>query len=206
MQYGMVIDLKGCVGCQLCVMECKTAHNMPKGLFRNQVHTVGGDVRDTPSGTFPNVSMSYLPTTCQHCCSPKCVEVCPTGATWKDEETGIVRQNSTKCIGCGSCVAACPYEGVRMLGEGEPVYLIDSTLGYSDEPPYEANTIAKCDLCSNRIAQGETPACMEYCIGHVRFYGDLDDPNSEVSKLIASREYMQLLPDEGTDPSIYYLV
>lgn len=206
MRYGMVIDLRGCIGCQTCAVACKMAHNLPEGFWRNRVITEGGSAIDTPAGEFPNNKMQWRPVTCQHCEKPACVAACPAGATYKDEETGIVHQDTSKCIGCKSCIAACPYEGVREYIENEPAYHIDAALGYADEPEHLQGTVEKCTFCDNRVANGEAPACMEYCIGHARFYGDLDDPESEVSKLVAEREYEQLHVDEGTSPSVYYLV
>lgn len=206
MRYGMAIDLKGCIGCQTCAVACKTAHNLPKGLWRNRVCTEGGEALDTAGGEYPANKMSWHPVACQHCDDPACVAVCPVGATWKDEETGIVHQDTSKCIGCKSCIGACPYEGVRTYIEDEPVYYIDFALGDSDEPEHLQGTVEKCTFCDGRIARGEIPACMELCIGRARFWGDLDDPSSDVAKLISEREYEQLLPDEGTGPSVYYLI
>lgn len=206
MQYGMVIDLKGCIGCQTCAVACKVAHNLPKGLWRNRVLTEGGDSIDTAGGEFPDNHMQWRPVTCQHCASPACVEACPAGASYKDEQTGIVNIDTSKCIGCKSCIMACPYDGVRTLLEDEPAYHIDVALGYADEPEHLQGTVEKCTFCHTRIATGEVPACMEYCIGHARWYGDLDDPESEVSKLIAERDYEQLLPEKGLGPSVYYLI
>lgn len=205
MRYGMVIDLKGCIGCQTCAVACKTAHNLPVGLWRNRVLTEGGESIDMAGGEFPNNHLNWRPITCQHCAEPACVEVCPAGATTKDETTGIVHQDTSKCIGCKSCIAACPYEGVRQYIEEEPAYHIDVKLGFADEPEHLKGTVEKCTFCDTRVDAGEVPACMEYCIGHARFWGDLDDPESEVSQLLSEREYKQLLPDEGTGPSVFYL-
>lgn len=206
MQYGMVIDLSACIGCHTCSVACKVAHNLPNGFWRNRVLTEGGDAMDTAGGEFPNNYMQWRPMTCQHCANPACVEACPVGATWKDEETGIVIQDNELCIGCKSCIAACPYEGVRQFIEDEPAYHIDFALGYSDEPPHVKGTVEKCTFCYSRVLAGEVPACMEYCIGHARFWGDLDDPDSEVSKLLKEREYEQLQVEAGTGPSVYYLL
>lgn len=206
MRYGMVVDLKGCIGCQTCAVACKTAHNLSKGIWRNRVITKGGEAIDTPEGEYPRNKMTWYPITCQHCDDPACVAVCPAGATWKDDETGIVHQDTGACIGCKSCLNACPYEGVRTFIEDEPVYHIDFALGDACEPEHLKGTVEKCTFCDSRIARGEMPACMELCIGRIRFWGDLDDPESDVAKLIAEREYEQLLLDEGTGPSVYYLM
>ena len=128
-RYGMAIDLRRCFGCQTCAAACKVANNLPKDLSYNVVYTKSDDdprtfgsavargavANDNAGGSFPNCTMSFLPVQCQHCENPACLEVCPTGATTKDEETGIVSVDSELCIGCESCIKACPYEGVRTL-------------------------------------------------------------------------------------------
>ena len=149
--------------------------------------------------------MSFLPVQCQHCENPACLEVCPTGATTKDEETGIVSVDSELCIGCESCIKACPYEGVRTLIKS-PEYYLDVVVGEYDAPPHKGGTVEKCTFCYQRLARGEVPACMDLCPARARHFGDLDDPESEVSKLIKERSYEQLLASEGTKPSVYYLV
>lgn len=206
MHYGMVIDKKLCIGCQTCATACKVANNTPKGIWWNRVLTDGGPTLDTASGVYPDCHLDYIPIGCQHCENPACVKVCPVGATWKDPETGIVRQDYDKCIGCRMCMSACPYTGVRSFNWEEPAFALDFATGDVDAPGHQRHTVEKCTFCYQRIARGEVPACMELCPGRARFWGDLDDPESEVSKLIASREYKQLLPEEGTKPSVYYLV
>lgn len=204
--YGMAIITSRCIGCHTCSVACKQINNVPSDIWWNRVLTVGGENLDTASGTFPNVKMEFLPVSCQHCENPACVKVCPVGATYKDPETGIVRQDYDKCIGCRMCMSACPYTGVRSFNWKEPVYALDFPTGDADVPAHQGHTVEKCTFCYQRTSQGETPACMELCPGRARYWGDLDDPDSEVSKLIASREYKQLLPEEGTKPSVYYLV
>ena len=119
---------------------------------------------------------------------------------------GRVEIDYDKCIGCRMCMAACPYTGVRNFNWGEPKYRVDFAVGDADVPVHQKHTVSKCTFCYQRISKGETPACMELCPARARFFGDLDDPNSEVSQLIASRQYKQLLPEKGTRPSVYYLV
>jgi molybdopterin-containing oxidoreductase family iron-sulfur binding subunit len=128
------------------------------------------------------------------------------GATYKREEDGVVFQDYDKCIGCRMCIAACPYTGVRNFNWEEPRYSIDITLGDAAVPAHQKHVVEKCTLCSHRLARGETPACIGVCPGVARNFGDLDDPESKVSQLIRTREYKQLLPEEGTNPSVYYLV
>lgn len=209
---GYVIDMKGCVACNACAVACKVENNIPNEIWWNRVMTRGGDNPDTPSGTYPKsgekptLKMDNIAVACQHCENPACVKVCPVGATYKDEETGAVRQDYDKCIGCRMCMSACPYTGVRSFNWEEPQYVLDFPMGDADAPTHQKHTVEKCTMCWHRLAKGLQPACIEACTAKVRYFGDFDDPQSEVSRLIATREYMQLLPDEGTRPSVYYLV
>jgi len=203
-RYGMVIDTKRCVGCNACSVNCKITNNLPETNWWTRVLTEGGDEIDTPAGVFPDVSMRYITVGCQHCENPACLEVCPTGATTKDEETGIVSVDSELCIGCESCIKACPYEGVRTLIKS-PEYYLDVVVGEYDAPPHKGGTVEKCTFCKNLVDRGEVPACMQLCPGRARYWGDLDDPESDVSKAIEGRETMFLNEEAGTKPSVYYL-
>ena len=206
MHYGIVVDKELCIGCHTCAVACRSENNLPDTVWWNRVVTDGGEAMDTPRGNYPNVSMSYYTVSCQHCDNPACVKVCPVGATYKDAETGVVRQDYDKCIGCRMCMAACPYTGVRSFNWEEPKYAYDVALGASEIPQHQKHVVEKCTMCWHRLAQGLEPACINVCPARARFWGDLDDPSSEVSRLVAEREYMQLLPSEGTNPSVYYLV
>ena len=206
MHYGMVIDTKRCVGCNACTVACKMANNVPQDIFWTRALTDGGEVMDTPAGEFPDVSLRYITVSCQHCENPACAKVCPVGATYKDPATGVVRQDYDKCIGCRMCMSACPYTGVRSFNWEEPRYPMDFALGDADAPKHQKHVVEKCIFCYQRLARGETPACMDLCPARARHFGDLDDPDSEVSKLLKERSYEQLLPSEGTKPSVYYLV
>ena len=188
------------------VANYKIENNLPDDVIWNRVLTNGGASMDTASGTFPNLSKEYVTVACQHCENPACVKVCPVGATFKDPDTGAVRQDYDKCIGCRMCIAACPYTGVRSFNWDEPTHSIGFAVGDTDAPEHQKHTVEKCTMCWHRLARGEEPTCVEACLAKARHWGDLDDPNSEISKLIASREYKQLLPEEGTKPSVYYLV
>jgi molybdopterin-containing oxidoreductase family iron-sulfur binding subunit len=103
-------------------------------------------------------------------------------------------------------MAACPYTGVRQFNWEEPRYHLDFATGDKDIAPHQKHTVEKCTLCANLLAKNEIPMCVEACVGNARFFGDLDDPTSEVARLVASRQHMQLLPEQGTNPSVYYLV
>ncbi|MDR1015362.1 MAG: 4Fe-4S dicluster domain-containing protein [Coriobacteriales bacterium] len=205
-RYGMVIDTRRCIGCHGCTIACKVENNVPDGTKWNRILTDGGDVIDMPAGVFPKLTLSYLPLNCQHCENPACTRACPVGATYKDEETGLVHQNYDTCIGCRMCIAACPYTGVRSFNWEEPAYSVDFPVGDAAVPTHQKHTVEKCVLCEHRVARGEEPACIEVCPGLARFFGDLNDPDSRVSQLIRERTYKQLLPEKGTEPSVYYLV
>lgn len=204
MRYGMAIDLGRCIGCHACSVACKSANNLPNTIWWNRVLTVGGDQLDTASGTYPNNKKYFLSVNCQHCDNPSCVKSCPTGATYKRKEDGIVIQDYDKCIGCRMCMVACPYNA-RSFNWSKPEYYADHALGDIDAPVHQYNVVEKCTFCVNRIAKNEKPACMELCPGRARFWGDLDDPGSEVSKVIKGRSYVKLLEEKGTKPSVFYL-
>ena len=161
MKNTLVIDLDRCSGCDSCVAACKMENQMNLGVVRNHVSAVG------PVGTFPDIEMYWLPMQCQQCENPGCIEVCPTGASYRDEETGIVLVNAEDCIGCESCLTGCPY-GVRQLNP-------------------KTNTIEKCTLCFQRKNdENWVPACVHNCCCGARTFGDLDDPNSEAAKVVAA--------------------
>ena len=216
---GMAIDLQRCFGCQTCAAACKVANNNPKDLVYNIVYTktdedystlginclTGAVSNDVAGGTYENPILSFLPMQCQHCSNPACVDVCPTGASQIDEN-GVVFVESDLCIGCQSCITACPYTGVRTLIAKEPEYYLDVVMGEADAPAHVVGTVEKCTFCRNLLDRDEVPACMQLCPGRARYWGDLDDPESEISKAIAGRETMKLFENAGTDPNCIYLL
>lgn len=202
----MVIDTRRCMACNSCTVACKIENNLPNNTWWNRVMTVGGENLDSPEGAYPNLKMMNITVACQHCDNPACVKVCPVGATYQDPETGVVRQDYDKCIGCRMCMSACPYTGVRSFNWEEPQYHLDFAVGDADVSPHQKHTVEKCTFCWHRLAKGVQPACVEVCPARARHFGDLNDPESEVSQLIRDREYMQLLPERDTHPSVYYLV
>ncbi|HVJ04910.1 MAG TPA: 4Fe-4S dicluster domain-containing protein [Candidatus Saccharimonadales bacterium] len=201
----MVIDTKRCIGCHTCAMACKVENNLPDKNWWNRTLTVGGKEMDTPSGTFPNASMSYITLACQHCENPACTKVCPVGATYKREADGVVMQDYDKCIGCRYCMVACPYTGVRVFNWEKPKYQVDFAVGDANVTPHQKHTVEKCMLCTHRLAKGLQPACIEVCTARARHFGDFNDPNSKVSQLLLKRSHFQLLPDKETNPTVYFL-
>lgn len=175
-RYGMVINTKRCVGCADCVVACKTENNVPDGFCRDWIVQ---DVR----GAFPNLQMEIRSERCNHCENAPCVRCCPTGASYI-ADGGIVLVNHDECTGCKACIASCPYDARFVHPEG-----------YVD----------KCTFCIHRVKQGLDPACVAVCPTKCMYFGDFDDPNSAVSKLIASRPNHALIPEAGTQPKIFYL-
>lgn len=203
-RYGMAIDLSRCIGCNTCAVACKVSNNLPKDVWWNVVHTEGRDFADTSKGTYGGeMQLSWLPVNSMHCENAVCEEVCPTGATVKRDD-GIVTVDEETCIGCKSCMEACPYD-VRRLIENEPEYYLELPIGDPAAKSHKGGTVEKCDFCAGRIDRGEKPACMELCPGRARYWGDLDDPESEVSQFLSGRNATVLLEEEGTSPSVYYV-
>jgi tetrathionate reductase subunit B len=176
--YGMLIDTRRCIGCHACSVACKAEFDVPLGHTRSWVEYI-------EKGNHPHVTRSFLPRLCNHCRHPNCVDVCPTGATYKREEDGIVVVDPDICIGCKYCVQACPYD--------------------ARFPNPVTGTADKCDFCLHRVSQGLEPACVETCIGGARIFGDLNDPQSEISRAIATNPLSVLRPGMGTEPNVYYI-
>ncbi|MBW2420827.1 MAG: 4Fe-4S dicluster domain-containing protein [Deltaproteobacteria bacterium] len=199
MRYGMVIDLKRCIGCYGCQIACKAEHGTRPG-------TTYARVVKREWGTFPDVKRLSIPVLCMHCANPPCVEVCPTGASQKRESDGIVFIERTECVGCRACMMSCPY-GARYFQDEERDYFGEGENAYEQSryALHEKGVVEKCDFCRSRLAQGQEPACSANCMCKARIFGDLDDSDSEVSRLIREQGGFQLSPELGTDPSVYYL-
>ena len=196
------IDLHRCIGCNTCALACKMQNNVPDGMLWNRVLTEGCDRFDSAEGVYPHLTRTYLPLACQHCENPACERVCPTGATYKDDK-GRVEIDYDKCIGCRMCMAACPYNA-RVFNWEEPVRNPDFKYGDKDVPVRPKGVVEKCTMCKERTDRGEEPMCVQNCPYEARTFGDLDDPESEISKLIREKKAGVLLEEQGTRPQVHY--
>lgn len=197
------IKLDRCIGCNTCALACKMQNNVPDGMLWNRVLTEGCEMFDGAEGTYPNLSRTYLPLACQHCENAACQRVCPTGATYKDDK-GRVEIDYDKCIGCRMCMAACPYNA-RTFNWNDPVRSTGASYGDVRVPERARGVMEKCTLCKERTDDGKEPMCVRCCPGDARIFGDLDDPNSEVSKLRRRQDAEVLLEEKGTRPQVFYV-
>lgn len=176
-RFCMVIDTRLCVGCADCVVACATENHVPEGYCRDWIVE---EVR----GKYPTARLEIRSQRCNQCDQPPCVDCCPTGASHVEDLGRVVLVDHAKCIGCKACLAGCPYDARFVHPDG-----------YAD----------KCTFCFHRTSKGLDPACVSVCPTRCMHFGDLDDPNSEVAKLLASRASHALLPEAGTGPRIFYL-
>lgn len=200
----IAINQGRCVGCHTCANACKMQNNVPDGMLWNRVLTEGSDVIDGAQGTYPHLTRTYLPMACQHCDNAACQRVCPTGATYKDEK-GRVEIDYDKCIGCRMCMAACPYNA-RVFNWSKPERSTGANWGDGRVPVRPKGVAEKCTLCKERTDAGEEPMCVVCCPTHARVFGDLDDPNSKLAQLRATKgkNVHILLEEKGTKPQVFY--
>ncbi|MBI5196763.1 MAG: 4Fe-4S dicluster domain-containing protein [Nitrospirae bacterium] len=215
-RWAMIIDLRKCIGCRGCTVACKSEFGVPLGRW-------SAVVKQIESGKYPKARKDFLPRLCNHCSGgkeevPPCVKICPQypldrkefvtpdgkvhkyrdGATYKRPD-GMVLFDNSQCIGCGKCIEKCPY-GVR--------YFNPFVTAGKDNTK---NGIGKCTLCQHRVDKGLIPSCVNTCQGSARIFGDLNDPDSEVSRLVKEfnllkdREKTTLLPQEKTEPYVFYI-
>ena len=177
MRYAMAIDTIRCVGCSDCVVACQTENNVPIGYCRDWI------VEET-SGEYPDLRMEIRSERCNHCDNSPCVRCCPTNAIHYSDG-GIVLVTSDECTGCKACIASCPYDARFVHPDG-----------YID----------KCTFCIHRVSDGKSPACVAVCPTHAMIFGDLDNPKSEISKVLKTRQHKTLIPEAGTSPRVYYLL
>lgn len=196
-KYAMFIDLDLCIGCNACTMACKAEHGTQPGVF-------WAFVLEKEEGKQPDVKRQFIPVLCNHCEKPLCEKVCPTRATHRDAK-GIVLIDYDKCVGCKACISACPYN-IRTYVKREEFYFPNTPIPYGvNELRGIEGVVQKCNLCADRLKNGQEPACVEVCPTSCRTFGDLENPESDVAKLKKTVKSFQLLPEMGTEPSVYYM-
>ncbi len=176
-RWGMLIDLRRCIGCHTCAVACKSENAVPLGVFRSWVKQI-------EKGKYPVVTRSFLPSLCNNCENPICVRNCPTQATYQRED-GVVMVDPHRCIACKYCIASCPYD-VRYLN------------------PLK-NIVQKCYWCQHRIDVGLEPACVNACPTRAMVFGDMNDPESEISHMLATNAVQVLKPEKDTLPQVHYI-
>jgi len=209
-KWGMAIKIGNCKdGCTECITACDNIHNVPD--IPDPKHEIKWIWDANYEEVFPEQDSPYIANSlkslpvlvlCNHCLKPPCCRVCPTGATWKRAD-GIVMMDYHRCIGCRYCMAGCPY-GARSFNWVDPRPYI-KTLN-PDYPTRTKGVVEKCDFCEERLAKGLIPACVEACTEKVLVFGDLNDPNSDIRKLLATNYSIQRKAELGTGPNIYYVI
>ena len=227
MKYAYVIDLDRCMGCRSCMAACKVENNTQKGFYWMFVYKF-------EEGEYPDSKISYLPRPCMHCDNAPCIKVCPVKARYKRRD-GFVLVDQERCIGCRYCIIACPYGVNYFNSkppemnqyydwknrEGENVY---GSGGLGDELPYKnpdldkkygerlvagsghfKGVVEKCTWCVHRVEKGLKPACVATCPVNALAFGDIEDPNSDVSRILAKKRSFKLLEEKGTNPRVYYV-
>lgn len=177
MQYGFIIDNRKCIGCHACTVACKSEHDVPIGVNRTWVKQV-------EKGVFPDTRRLFSVMRCNHCTDAPCVEICPTEALFVRDD-GIVDFNNDRCIACKSCMQACPYDAL-----------------YIDP---ETSTAAKCNYCAHRVDVGLEPACVNVCPEEAIVSGDLDNPESNIAKLLSRQQVTARKTEKGTKPNLFYI-
>jgi Fe-S-cluster-containing dehydrogenase component len=177
MNYGFIIDNRKCIGCHACTVACKAEHEVPVGVNRTWVKYI-------EKGEFPDTRRLFSVMRCNHCADAPCVEICPVTALFTRKD-GIVDFDDRRCIGCKACTQACPYDAIYM---------------HPDD-----HTSAKCNYCTHRVDIGLEPACVNVCPEHAIISGDMDNPSSEISQLLARETVSVRKPEKGTKPKLFYI-
>ena len=209
-RYVMVADLNRCVGCQTCTAACKHTNATPPGVQWRKV-------LDVEVGEYPDVDRIFMPVGCQHCAEPPCMEVCPSTATGKRDD-GIVTIDYDICIGCAYCFVACPYQARYKVSK--PSFAFGDKPTENEAERFDEariNVAMKCNFCSDKVDSGKekgfipgidpdaTPACANACIAGALHFGDIEDEESNVSKLVDENPHFRMHEELGTDPGFYYL-
>jgi molybdopterin-containing oxidoreductase family iron-sulfur binding subunit len=210
-RWAMAVDLERCrraAGCTDCITACHTAHNVPDMAEpRHRVRWVGREsfrrvFAEQAAWTPDGLADLPVPVLCNQCDNPPCVRVCPTKATWKRDD-GIVAMDYHRCIGCRYCIAACPY-GARSFNWVDPrrgVRAVNAAF-----PTRTRGVVEKCNFCEERLAKGERPACVVACRESAMVFGDLNDPTSDVRRLLRTRYTVRRKPELGTGPGVFYVI
>ncbi len=210
MRWGMLVDLRRCVGCQTCTVACQQAHGLPPGIQWRFV-------ADCEVGEYPDVRRLFLPMQCMHCAEPPCVPVCPTGAS-RQRADGIVWVAADRCVGCGYCAVACPYRARHLVHEARGYFGAPTPAERLTARPERRGVMTKCTFCRERVDAGRarglvpgvdpeaTPVCAVACLTRAIVFGDLDDPGSPVARALAEGDAAPLMPECGTEPSVFYRV
>jgi len=181
-RYTLVIDLERCTGCETCSLACRVENGAAASDWMC-VETIGGDGKDKPSGQYPDLRLEFLPRTCMHCARPPCADACPQGAIHQRDD-GLVILDADDCNGCQECLPACPYGAIT----------------FSED----AAVAGKCNLCQHRIDAGLEPFCVVCCEAQAIYFGDINDPESEVSRVTTGRTTFVLNPEADTRPGVIY--
>lgn len=207
--WAMVIDLRHCIGCKSCIIACSQANDIEEGLWRKYQEL--GDPEP------PHRQRFFITAGCMQCSKPACLPVCPTTATYQRPD-GIVTIDDKKCIGCGACIMACPYDARSIYTYRHDFETNAESQNAAQEPSQREGTCTKCNFCLPRIQSGlprnlqpgrddeATPLCVATCSTGTLNFGDLDDPDSNVSRLIKENKTTRLVERVGTDPSVYYIL
>ena len=175
-RWAMAVDTRRCVGCHACVLSCKAENDLPADGFRDWITTV-------TTGVFPHLAQEIRSERCNHCDNAPCVDCCPTGASHVGDG-GIVLVDADMCTGCKACIASCPYDARYIHPEG-----------YAD----------KCTFCIHRVHRGLQPACVDICPTRALTFGDINDPDSDLSRLLTARRHKTLQPELGLKPNVFFL-